>query len=105
VDRTGLDYEVDPPDCSNDGYECVQRRDITNSSFAFQVYDQEWQYGDGYPVRHLTSGRLIDVAPVTILAYPDARVGLRSLAVQFDADPSEVEQLTSCASARCHAGG
>jgi phage head maturation protease len=49
---------VDPPESRDDVYVYVQRGDITNSSFAFQVDDQYRQYGDGYPLRHLTSGHL-----------------------------------------------
>jgi uncharacterized protein len=95
VDSRGLDYEVDLPNTTagNDVFELTQRTDLRASSFAFQVYDQEWTHEDGIPVRHLTSVRLIDVAPVTTPAYPDATVGLRSLAVQFDADEAEVFEL------------
>jgi hypothetical protein len=41
-------------------------------------------------VRHLISVRLIDVSAVSQPAYPDATVGLRSLALQFDADSDDV---------------
>jgi uncharacterized protein len=82
IDNVGLDYSVDLPECRGDVYEYVQRGDIRNSSFAFQVWDDEWSHeGDGYPVRHLTSGRLIDVSPVTIPAYLDATVGLRDATI------------------------
>lgn len=82
VDNIGLDYSVDLPQCRSDVYEYVERGDIRNSSFAFQVWDDEWSHeGDGYPVRHLTSGRLIDVSPVTIPAYLDATVGLRDATI------------------------
>lgn len=93
-DNVGLDYSVDLPECRNDVYEYVQRGDITNSSFAFQVFDQDWTHDEGYPVRHLTSVRLIDVAPVTTPAYPDATVGLRSLADQIGAAIEDVLRLS-----------
>jgi HK97 family phage prohead protease len=80
LDNIGLDYEVDLPRCREDVLEMAERRDLRHSSFAFQVYDEDWVAADGYPMRHLISGRLIDVAPVTSPAYPDATVGLRSLA-------------------------
>lgn len=81
VDNLGLDYQVDLPECRNDILEMTQRRDLAHSSFAFQTYDEEWAKGDGgYPIRMLMSCRLIDVAPVTSPAYPDATVGLRSFA-------------------------
>jgi hypothetical protein len=80
IDKIGLNYEVDCPQCRGDCLEMVIRKDVSNSSFAFQAYEEDWTMGDGIPVRTLMSTRLIDVAPVTIPAYPDATVGLRSLA-------------------------
>jgi uncharacterized protein len=82
LDNVGLDYSVDLPECRSDVYEYIDRGDVRNSSFAFQVYDDDWSHdGDGYPVRHLTSARLIDVSPVTTPAYLDATVGLRDATV------------------------
>ena len=49
---------------------------------------------DGYPLRTLISGRLIDVAPVVTPAYPAATVGLRSLAKKMDAPLHEVIALS-----------
>ncbi|MGA7055472.1 MAG: HK97 family phage prohead protease, partial [Mycobacterium sp.] len=59
------------------------------------MFDQDFTFdpGDDMTVRHLTSVRLIDVAPVTTPAYLDASCGLRSLAAQFDADPDDVFAL------------
>jgi uncharacterized protein len=94
-DNVGLDYSVDLPECRSDVYEYVQRGDISNSSFAFQVFDDEFTHdGDGYPVRHLLSARLVDVAPVTTPAYPDASVGLRSLAQQVGEAIEDVLSLS-----------
>ena len=86
----GLDYTVDVPLSRQDVLELVERGDIRNSSFSFQVYDQEWRHDAGFPVRHLVSVRLIDTAPVTIPAYEDATVALRSLGIQFDAPAEEI---------------
>ena len=80
VDGVGLDYTADLPECRADVWEMVSRGDLRNSSFAFQVVDDDFTYNEGYPVRHLISGRLIDVAPVVVPAYPDATVALRSFA-------------------------
>ena len=95
VDRVGLDYEVDLPDTSagNDVLALTQRRDLRSSSFSFQCYDQELSHENGFAVRHLVSVRLIDVSPVTIPAYPDSSLALRSLAAQFSADPDDVFQM------------
>jgi HK97 family phage prohead protease len=81
VDETGLDYTVDVPKSREDVLEVITRGDISQSSYAFQVIDQEWKPSEGgYPQRTLISGRLIDVAPVATPAYQDTTVGLRSLA-------------------------
>jgi hypothetical protein len=64
---------------------------LRNSSFAFQVFDDDFTYdGGSLPVRHLISVRLIDVSPVSTPAYPDATVGLRSRAAHYDIDPEHV---------------
>jgi HK97 family phage prohead protease len=81
IDETGLNYDVSVPECRNDVLEMVSRGDVAHSSFAFQVFEGDWGMSDqGYPLRTLISGRLIDVAPVREPAYPDSTVGLRSLA-------------------------
>lgn len=97
VDETGLLYEVpDPPIARNDVVELVTRGDVRKSSFAFRVHTggDEWTQSDqGYPLRSLHTGQLIDVAPVNIPAYVDSSAGLRSLAEHFDADFEEVRKL------------
>lgn len=94
VDNVGLVYEVDPPQSRQDVFELVQRGDVGKSSFAFQVFEDDWRANDqGFPMRTLLAGHLIDVAPVNVPAYDDTSVGLRSLAKKFDADPEEVRAL------------
>jgi hypothetical protein len=44
----------------------------------------------GYPLRRLVTGQLVDVAPVNAPAYLDTTAGLRSLAERMDADVEEV---------------
>lgn len=93
LDGSGLLYEVDVPQCRNDVYEMTERGDIAHSSFAFQAYEDDWDHDEsGYPVRMLLSARLIDVAPVTNPAYPDATVGLRSLARHMDVPFEDVRE-------------
>jgi HK97 family phage prohead protease len=94
VDGVGLEYEVDPPQSRSDVFELVQRGDVVKSSFAFQMFEDDWTANDqGFPLRTLLTGALVDVAPVNIPAYADTSVGLRSLAAKFDADVTEVRQL------------
>jgi HK97 family phage prohead protease len=96
-DNIGLGYEVDVPQSRGDAFEAIGRGDIRSSSFAFQCYDDEWRMNEGgNPVRMLMSTRLIDVAPVTVPAYPDATVGLRSLAAHVGAPYEEVVKRAAC---------
>ncbi|MFG2747207.1 HK97 family phage prohead protease [Streptomyces chartreusis] len=91
TDGTGLDYSVDVPASREDVYELVQRGDVRRSSFAFYTFADDWGMTDqGFPVRTLLSGALVDVAPVNTPAYLDTSTGLRSLAEKAGAELDEV---------------
>jgi len=73
---------VDVPEHRADVLELVARGDVANSSFAFVATEVDWGYNQqSFPTRTLISGKLIDVAPVTLPAYRDTSVGLRGLSV------------------------
>jgi HK97 family phage prohead protease len=94
LDEVGLRYDVDLPASRADVLELVQRGDVRQSSFAFMVFEDDWSTTDqGFPLRTLISGRLMDVAPVNTPAYEDTSVGLRSLAKKFGAPLEEVRKL------------
>lgn len=94
LDDTGLVYEVDPPTHRADVVELIARGDVRQSSFAFMTYEDDWAMTENdFPLRTLISGQLRDVAPVNTPAYQDTSTGLRSLAVRFEADLSEVQKL------------
>jgi HK97 family phage prohead protease len=94
IDGDGLAYEVDVPQTRQDVYELVQRGDVTRSSFAFRTHEDDWSLTeDNFPQRTLVSVQLVDVAPVTIPAYPDSSAGLRSLALAKEAEFEEVRAL------------
>ena len=94
VDEIGLDYSVDMPQTRMDVYELVQRQDVRQSSFAFIPFEDDWSTTDqGFPLRSLISGRLIDVASVNTPAYEDTSTALRSLANKFSADIEEVRSM------------
>lgn len=91
VTPQGLDYSVDLPEHRNDLLELVARQDVSQSSFAFTQAKDDWDYRDARPVRTLLSGRLIDVAPVDVAAYPTGTsAALRSLARWAEAPISDV---------------
>lgn len=101
VDDTGLAYEVDLPKSRSDIAELVERGDVRKSSFAFRTLEDEWRTTDqGFPLRTLVSGHLVDVAPVNSPAYTDTSVGMRgieagleSLARHVQAPVEEVRKL------------
>ena len=82
-DGTGLRYTIDPPDTqyARDLHKSIERGDVTQSSFAFQVADDDWNEDeDGRLIRTInTVKRLFDISPVTYPAYPDTSVAARSL--------------------------
>lgn len=96
VDATGLDYEVDlldDPD-SQRVFKLVDRGDVSQSSFAFYTTEDDWGMTDqGFPMRTLLGGQLVDVAPVDQPAYLDTSTGLRSLAEVRGMDITEVQEL------------
>lgn len=98
LDETGLDYEVDllDDDISQRVFKLTQRGDVTQSSFAFHTYEDEWGVTEhGFPLRTLVRGGLVDVAPVDQPAYLDTSTGLRSLAEQRGMELSDVRALAA----------
>jgi len=97
VDRTGLEYRTDVPQCRDDVLELVARGDINSSSFTFMDGQDDWTYRGGITLRTLIgAGTIVDVAPVSEpAAYPDATVALRSLAASRDASEDDVYALAA----------
>lgn len=80
VDTVGLRYDVTPPAARADIVELVERGDVKKSSFAFVKIEDDWSTSEqGYPLRSLVVGNLIDVAPVNQPAYVETTAKLRSL--------------------------
>lgn len=86
-DETGLRYEVDLPDTqqARDLYVSVQRGDVAESSFMFEIErdeDQEWDSSETkvgkLPIRRIKRVKLYDVSPVTFPAYDATSVSARA---------------------------
>lgn len=82
-DAHGLRYEVDPPQTSyaSDLLESVRRGDVTQSSFAFRVVEEDWERAsrsDELPLRRIQQVELFDVSPVTYPAYTQTSVSARA---------------------------
>lgn len=83
LDSVGLKYTYTTP---NRGYaldlqDAIIAGDVSQSSFAFMVKEQAWEYteDDGPDLRKIIKfSRLFDVSPVTYPAYNDTTVAKRS---------------------------
>ena len=91
-DNHGLAYECDLIEQRGDLAAMVARGDIWGSSFAFACYEDTWGLHDGYPLRTLISGRIIDLAPTNDPAYESATCSMRSLAEYVNVDVAEVRR-------------
>jgi uncharacterized protein len=79
-DTVGLAFEVDPPDtqAARDIVTSVERGDISQCSFAFDVIDADWSEENVNMLRTLRKVKLYDVSAVTYPAYPDTEVQVRA---------------------------
>lgn len=82
ADEFGLKYRFEAPNTTagNDLLENVRIGNISKSSFAFTVDQDQWDLRDNQPdLRTITRiKRLYDVSPVTYPAYPDTTVAQTS---------------------------
>ena len=82
VDENGLAYEIDMPDTQlgRDMYESIKRGDISQSSFAFTIEDDEYRKEGDTVYRTIKKiKKLYDVAPVTFPAYEATSVQARKI--------------------------
>lgn len=87
-DSVGLMIEIDPPDTvfARDLMVSIERGDISGMSFTFRVGrgdDSIAVVGDKV-TRTLHKVQAFDVSPVTLPAYPDTNVGVRSVALWME---------------------
>lgn len=80
-DERGLAVAIRPPNTqwARDFTASIERGDVDQMSFAFQVVREDWQMLPLGPVRELIEVRLYEVSPVTFPAYPQTEIGLRAL--------------------------
>lgn len=80
VDDIGLGYEFDLPDSPNGKNleTSLERKDVTGSSFAFDLLAAQYSEERDFYVREMLDVRLYDVGPVTFPAYSAATAGIRS---------------------------
>jgi HK97 family phage prohead protease len=81
-DAQGLKTTITPPDTqfARDLAVSIERGDINQMSFSFQVLIEEWISGEGkgLDLRKIKKVKLYDVSPVTFPAYEGTDIALRS---------------------------
>lgn len=104
-DQVGLRYEIDADLRSGqvrDVYLAIERKDVTQSSFGFDIVAESWVYPQAdEPVQHVIEKvNLWDVSPVTFPAFPQTEVDARTVtrfltavAGQVDRDPAELRRM------------
>ena len=92
VDEDGLKYRAALADTQDgrDLYKLIKRGDISQSSFAFTISEQDWSE-DRSTRTVVKMGKLLDVSPVTYPAYSTTTVAARNMAA---AKEEAVEQIT-----------
>lgn len=88
-DSVGLRIEIDPPAFADAYVESIQRGDVDQMSFGFQVEKDTWTTVNGQSVRTLQRVRLLEVSPVTFPAYPATTVSARAMYGDIPALPAE----------------
>jgi HK97 family phage prohead protease/HK97 family phage major capsid protein len=89
IDERGLHYRAKLADTQEgrDLYTLIQRGDITQSSFAFTIDEDEWS-GDRRTRTINRVGQLYDVSPVTYPASPTTTVQAREMATYTQPEPA-----------------
>ncbi|MEQ6855290.1 HK97 family phage prohead protease [Lysinibacillus capsici] len=79
-DARGLKFEVDLPNTTlaRDLSESLKRGDISQCSFGFVPTSETWDYEPEIPVRTINTVELHEISVVSIPAYEDTEVSLRS---------------------------
>lgn len=103
VDNRGLYVEIDPPDTqvARDLMKSMERGDVDQMSFGFRTVKDKWHRDeDGMTIRTLLEVELFDVSPVTMPAYPDTTIALRSLEKSKDLTPGDAAKVAAEARSR-----
>ena len=94
VDDNGLRYTARLADTTEgrDLYKLIKRGDISQSSFAFTIEDEEWDRKQNLrTIKRM--GSLLDVSPVTYPAYPTTTVAARMAAALPDPGDEVAEEI------------
>lgn len=101
----GIYAESNPPDTTwaRDALASIRRGDISSSSFAFYVDEEEWTMAGDMPLRMVKRARLEEVSVVTWAAYPQTTASVQQRAQALRArgdDAVSIEQAEELTRAR-----
>jgi HK97 family phage prohead protease len=85
-DERGLKFEIDLPETTmgHDAAVTIKRGDIDGMSFAFQIRKEEWDESNPKEIlRTLIDVDLREISPTAFPAYPQTKVGVRSVEDDF----------------------
>lgn len=79
VDKRGLKYSIElgSTTVAKDVVKHIRRKDVSGSSFGFEVTDVEHRMENKVHIREITGVKLFDVGPVTFPAYEGTEVNVR----------------------------
>lgn len=87
-DELGLRYEIMPPSWAEKYIETIERGDVRGSSFIFRAVREEWdESNEDMSIRTVLEAELYEVSPVTMPAYPQSSVGIRSAEDIYESRP------------------
>ena len=88
----GLLVEIRPDDTSyaRDLAVSIRSKTVQHMSVGFRTISDEWRIEDGVPIRDLIEAQLFDVAPVTMPAYPQTDIAVRSLLQHEGAEDADI---------------
>ncbi len=97
-EQRGLRYRV-PFDHTDPDHQKIaskiKRGDLSGSSFAFNVTNEEWRSEGNTEVRYISGVKLYDVGPVVFPAYSGSTVGMRDSQSVKDAEESYAKHQTT----------
>ena len=93
-DDKGLMMEIDPPATgyAQDLITSIRRGDISQASIGFQALDDSWETVDGKEIRTVKRAKLFEVSPVSMPAYANTDVALRSMQSHKDQEEQKEER-------------
>ncbi len=94
-DSHGIEFDIDLPDTTfaKDLRVSIDRGDVSQCSFSFNVVRGGEVWEKNYTERTLTEAKMFDIGPVTFAAYEKTEVKLRSAIIDLGIDYNELNLI------------